>query len=258
MSRWIIINFIQDNSVEAVPDSWAFKGQCAWPKNARMVKKLIEKRIKPNKSDFLFLAARKVGNQSYNLSKSNQSSVSNPNKSTKDTNIDLLFECNDSNGYDSDNDPVWTMECIDNDKPNNILLTSPYSSTKLSQFETNNNKNNHEVKQNSDDDQTTNQQLINSPSGMWSVEKMIVDDNYTAPKINDELSTAKKCIFKERTVAEEILDLKSYLIKTLTQIRYRIDGIETVVQTNNLNIEKLLDLRNNFEPSSISAEQLDF
>lgn len=25
-----------------------------------------------------------------------------------------MFECNNSNGYDSDNDPVWTMECIDN------------------------------------------------------------------------------------------------------------------------------------------------
>lgn len=55
-----------------------------------------------------------------------------------------------------------------------------------------------------------------------------------------------------------IADLKSYLIKTLTQIRYRIDGIETIVQTNNLNIEKLIDLRNNFEPSSILAEQQDF
>ena len=55
-----------------------------------------------------------------------------------------------------------------------------------------------------------------------------------------------------------IADLKSYLIKTLTQIRYRIDGIETVVQTNNLNIEKLIDLRNNFEPSFILDEQQDF
>lgn len=87
-------------------------------------------------------------------------------------------------------------------------MTSPYSSTKLSQFESNNSKNNHEVKQNSDDDQTINQQLINSPSGMWSVEKMIVEDNYTAPKINDELSAAKKCLFKERTAAEEILGNK--------------------------------------------------
>jgi len=48
------------------------------------------------------------------------------------------------------------------------------------------------------------------------------------------------------------------LIKTLTQIRYRIDGIETVVQNNNINIEKLLDLRNNFEHLSILADQLDF
>lgn len=53
-------------------------------------------------------------------------------------------------------------------------------------------------------------------------------------------------------------DLKNYLIKTLTQIRYRIDGIETVVQNNNINIEKLLDLRNNFEHSSILADQLYF
>jgi len=67
MSRWIIINLIQDNSVEAVPDSWAFKGRCAWLKNARLVKKSIEKRIKPNKSDFLCLPARKVGNQSYSM-----------------------------------------------------------------------------------------------------------------------------------------------------------------------------------------------
>lgn len=55
-----------------------------------------------------------------------------------------------------------------------------------------------------------------------------------------------------------IADLKNYLIKTLTQIRYRIDGIETVVQNNNINIEKLLDLKNNFEHSSISVDQLDF
>lgn len=48
------------------------------------------------------------------------------------------------------------------------------------------------------------------------------------------------------------------MIKTLTQIKYRIDGIETVVQANNLKIEKLLDLKNNFEPSSISTEQLNF
>jgi len=96
-------------------------------------------------------------------------------------------------------------------------LPSPYSSSKLSQFETNNSKNNHEVKQNSDNDQTINQQLINSPSGMWSVEKMIVEDNYTA-KINDELSTAKKCLFKERTVAEEILGNNQYIINSLINL----------------------------------------
>lgn len=67
MSRCIIINFTQNNSIEAVPVSWSFKGRCAWPKNSKMVKKLIEKRIKPNKTDFFFLPARKVGNQSYSM-----------------------------------------------------------------------------------------------------------------------------------------------------------------------------------------------
>lgn len=33
------------------------------------------------------------------------------------------------------------------------------------------------------------------------------------------------------------------MIKTLTQIKYRIDGIETIVQNSHLNIEKLIDSR---------------
>lgn len=39
-------------------------------------------------------------------------------------------------------------------------------------------------------------------------------------------------------------------------MRYRIDGIETIVQTNNLSIEKLIELRNNIDPS-LSAELSD-
>ncbi|KAF0720963.1 DUF4806 domain-containing protein [Aphis craccivora] len=64
---------------------------------------------------------------------------------------------------DTDKDPLWTMKCIDNNvkSKKDILLTSPYSSIKLSQFETVSNKNNSEVKQNND-----NQQQVNSSSRM--------------------------------------------------------------------------------------------
>lgn len=84
------------------------------------------------------------------------------------------------------------------------MLTSPYySSSKLSQLETDYSKNNHEIKH-INDDQTTNQQQLNSPSGTWSVEKVMAEDHYYSPKIN-ELSIAKKSLFKEKTAAEEIL-----------------------------------------------------
>lgn len=85
-------------------------------------------------------------------------------------------------------------------------MTSPYSSIKLSQFETDSNKNNSEVKQNND-----NQQQVNSSSRMWSVEKMIFKDNYS-PKVKDELSIVKKCLFKEITVADEVLGNKQFII----------------------------------------------
>lgn len=41
-----------------------------------------------------------------------------------------------------------------------------------------------------------------------------------------------------------ITDLKSYMVKTLTSLKYRIDGLETLTQTIHLNIEKLIE-RNN-------------
>lgn len=63
MSNWIIICFLTDNSIEAVPDTWFYKGKCAWPKVSKLAKKLIEKQIKPNKNDFVYYPARKIGNQ---------------------------------------------------------------------------------------------------------------------------------------------------------------------------------------------------
>lgn len=50
------------------------------------------------------------------------------------------------------------------------------------------------------------------------------------------------------------------MVKTLTQLRYRIDEIsfylETMVQTSHLNIEKIIDLRN-VDGSSTLVENMD-
>ncbi|KAF0689989.1 DUF4806 domain-containing protein, partial [Aphis craccivora] len=35
--------------------------------------------------------------------------------------------------------------------------------------------------------------------------------------------------------------LKSYVVKTLTSLKYRIDGLETLTQTIHLNVEKIID-----------------
>lgn len=61
---WIIVVFSEDNSVEVVPYSWLNKGICAWPK-AKQAKKIIEKRINPNKIDFNFYNARQLGHKTY-------------------------------------------------------------------------------------------------------------------------------------------------------------------------------------------------
>lgn len=58
-NMWSVVVFEDDSSIEAVPSSWFFNNKCAWPtKNA---KKCIEKRVKPNKTDFIYLKARKIG-----------------------------------------------------------------------------------------------------------------------------------------------------------------------------------------------------
>lgn len=56
---WSVIIFEKDNSIEAVPSTWYFKNKCAWPK--KNPKKFIEKQVAPNKTDFYFLRARKIG-----------------------------------------------------------------------------------------------------------------------------------------------------------------------------------------------------
>lgn len=56
---WSVIIFENDNSIEAVPSIWHRKNTCAWPK--KNPKKFIEKQVFPNKTDFYFLRARKIG-----------------------------------------------------------------------------------------------------------------------------------------------------------------------------------------------------
>lgn len=56
---WSIVEFVDDKTVEAVPN-YQFKNQkCAWPK--KNTKQMIQKRVYPNILDFNFFAARKMG-----------------------------------------------------------------------------------------------------------------------------------------------------------------------------------------------------
>lgn len=57
-NMWSIVYFIDEHTVDVVPDFWYKKGFCAWPKKKLNDKKFIEKRIKPNKEDFSFYKAR--------------------------------------------------------------------------------------------------------------------------------------------------------------------------------------------------------
>lgn len=55
-----------------------------------------------------------------------------------------------------------------------------------------------------------------------------------------------------------LIDLKGYLVRTLTHLKYRIDGIESVVQTIHMNVEKLINdpIYNNIR-SSTSVNSID-
>jgi len=59
---WFVVHFFNDESVEAVPDTWLKKNSCAWPKDKKHIKRCIEKRVIPNQLEFLWLPARKLGN----------------------------------------------------------------------------------------------------------------------------------------------------------------------------------------------------
>lgn len=60
---WIVVHFLNEDSVEAVPETWYQKHDktCAWPLNKHLVKRLIEKRTYPNNLDFQWVPARTLG-----------------------------------------------------------------------------------------------------------------------------------------------------------------------------------------------------
>lgn len=41
MHNWIVVNFLKDNSVEAVPNIWFKNHTCTWPKETKSIKKCI-------------------------------------------------------------------------------------------------------------------------------------------------------------------------------------------------------------------------
>lgn len=56
---WSVVAFDEDKSVEVVPSIWINKNnQCAWPKKNCSI--AIKKRYIPNKTDFIYVSARKL------------------------------------------------------------------------------------------------------------------------------------------------------------------------------------------------------
>lgn len=60
---WIVVHFLNDDAVEAVPETWYRKKDktCAWPLSKNNTKKHIEKKDYPNINDFMWLPARSLG-----------------------------------------------------------------------------------------------------------------------------------------------------------------------------------------------------
>lgn len=65
MFGWNIVNFVDDNTVSVVPDTWLKKNTCAWPKHHKNSQRIIESRVQPNERDFYFYNVRKMSNKTY-------------------------------------------------------------------------------------------------------------------------------------------------------------------------------------------------
>jgi len=55
---YTVVNFEEDNTVEAVPSYWFSGDQCAWPILRSNIKQFIKKKVKPNDLEFFMLKAR--------------------------------------------------------------------------------------------------------------------------------------------------------------------------------------------------------
>jgi len=71
---WSIVHFTVDDTVEVVPSQWIKRnGHCAWPKTLKIndVRKLVQNKVRPNKSDFDLFQARclagDIGKHIYNF-----------------------------------------------------------------------------------------------------------------------------------------------------------------------------------------------
>lgn len=58
---WFVVNFQKDNTVDVVPSSWYKNGLCAWPIKCSNTKKIVQKKLPPNKKEFKWHIARKLG-----------------------------------------------------------------------------------------------------------------------------------------------------------------------------------------------------
>lgn len=62
MSHYLVVEFFEDNSIEAVPVGWFKKkeGTCAWPttKNPNIIRKCVELKSIPNDVEYSYHAAK--------------------------------------------------------------------------------------------------------------------------------------------------------------------------------------------------------
>lgn len=60
---WYVMNFKNDNTVNAVPCSWFKNGLCAWLIKCSNIKKISLKNVPPNKNEFKWYTARRLGSR---------------------------------------------------------------------------------------------------------------------------------------------------------------------------------------------------
>lgn len=61
MNSWAIVNFLEDKSVEAVPNFWFKNNLCVWPSKRSTVKHCILKRSPIDQFEHEWLKARMLG-----------------------------------------------------------------------------------------------------------------------------------------------------------------------------------------------------